>query len=221
MSSTLSSYKRLLPYARDHDRLLVAQLYLDEQEAKILWLNPRIEELKERQEELAQSILAKEAKLAETLVSTDIPEEQKGGLLEALAPEIQKMKNHLDGLKKRANDHIVAREQAQANLSCRQKVEDLLKMLYSSAFDGETPEFPQEDKLEALVDAAKIECARCLKENMTLKEHGRQVSHMNEVMAKLEKLMELENDPAFEQDTQVADNAPLEARWGEAFKVPV
>ncbi|KAG8706254.1 hypothetical protein FRC08_001174 [Ceratobasidium sp. 394] len=207
MSSTPSSYKRLLPYARDHDRLLVAQLYLDEQETKILWLNPRIEKLKERQEELAQSILTKEAKLTETQASSDIPEPQKAGSLEALATEIQEMKNHLDGLKKRVNDHIVAREQAQANLSCRQKVADLLRMLYSSAFDGETPEFPHEDKLEALVNAAKIECERCLKETMTLKDHGRQVSYMNEVISKLEKLMELENDPAFEQDTQVADNA--------------
>ncbi|KAG8742095.1 hypothetical protein FRC10_002031 [Ceratobasidium sp. 414] len=219
MPSTLPASNRLLPFARDHDRLLVALLYLDHQEFGISILNRRIERLKLRQAWLAQCIIFKEAKMAEIQASRDIPEEQKREFLGALVEVIRTARNGIDEARRYTDNVTVERDQAQANLSHRQKVSRLLANLYSSAFNGDTPEFPHEDRLEALVAAAELESAKCFQANDTLADQGRRVLQMNGIIGELAKLLEHVHLSIRARDGQAVEYALLENRWREALRL--
>ncbi|KAG8795586.1 hypothetical protein FRC12_012325 [Ceratobasidium sp. 428] len=155
-ASAPSPFKRLLPYARDHDRLQLALLYIDYEAAKLKSMDWDLDWLKRKQIEEEGFVMQHAQKLAEVEALYE-----RGGtewsLLEQLNDRVQRMKEDLGSTKERFNQMSTARDQAEKHVSYRPQLLELIQELYSSAFDGETPEFPHEDSLEALVRDARAD----------------------------------------------------------------
>ncbi|CAE6449203.1 unnamed protein product [Rhizoctonia solani] len=180
----ITESSRLIPYAKDHDRLQLALLYidteihqdvLDEFEA----LRKEEETIRQKLEELSE---AKGAKILEYM--NDIHPGKyvdSSGQKNILGTrgQVNQRRESLIEQHGRDRENIFVMEQSAMNdlaavLERIKKLEDThsklyehiaqrgeilksIEELYATAFNGDTPEFPHEDKLELLVEVTEIE----------------------------------------------------------------
>ncbi|KAG9095702.1 hypothetical protein FRC06_009515 [Ceratobasidium sp. 370] len=153
---------RLLPYAQEHDRLQLALLYLEHEESELGNVNSDLERLNKRQGQLKDCLPIIEGEIAKLRARDDDGrEEQRDALLGWFIREDQRARKELELIEERISKKSATRDQAQERLSHRPRIQGLIEELYSSAFTGETPEFPHEDVVEALAWGAKQKYEQC------------------------------------------------------------
>ncbi|CAE6472392.1 unnamed protein product [Rhizoctonia solani] len=176
---------RLIPFAKDHDRLQLALLYIEAEcnrykETEVALNALRIDE------GIIQQCLEKYSKIREAKISQYIHKHHPANYIDSTGQPVEPISDNgftqnqgeikgwrdpemerafemeradLDALATIQN-RIKEIEEERARLSERAaQKEELLKLveeLYATAFDGATPEFPHEDQLEALVEIAEI-----------------------------------------------------------------
>ncbi|KEP47005.1 hypothetical protein V565_171720 [Rhizoctonia solani 123E] len=175
---------RLIPFAKDHDRLQLALLYIEAECNRYKGTEIALNALR-IDEGIVQQCLEKYSKTREAKINRYIHEHHPANYIDSTGqpvepissnkltqnqaeikawcdPEMERVfkmeRADLDTLATIQN-RIKEIEEERARLSERAtQKEELLKLveeLYATAFDGVTPEFPHEDQFEALVEIAE------------------------------------------------------------------
>ncbi|KAG8688346.1 hypothetical protein FRC09_012955, partial [Ceratobasidium sp. 395] len=109
-ASAPSPFERLLPYARDHDRLQLALLYIEFEAAKLKSMEWDLDWLKRKQIEEESLVMQHAQKLDQSAEAEALYE--RGGtewsLLEQLNDQAQRMKEDLESTKERFNQMSAA-----------------------------------------------------------------------------------------------------------------
>ncbi|KAG8702745.1 hypothetical protein FRC11_011221, partial [Ceratobasidium sp. 423] len=178
---------RLIPYAKDHDRLQLALLYLEAKCNRHKEVGDRLKILR-KDEEATRKSLEKISKLREAKIKQYLHEHHPAEYIDSTGqlvfPDIEGQTTQSKEEPGESHDqgpgmeHIFLMERSDAHalnaiLGMIKRFEDeqeilnkyvaqkevilkLIDELHSTAFDGDTPEFPHEDRFEGLVQVAKI-----------------------------------------------------------------
>ncbi|CAE6506134.1 unnamed protein product [Rhizoctonia solani] len=183
--STHPNLNRLIPYAKDHDRLQLALLYLEVECNRYKYAVDRLKSLREA-EETIQKHLQTISQIRDVKIMQYIQERHPAKYIDSsgqvVIPDFESQpaqnKEEPGGWHDEETEFVFSMEQTEVNAlkiildriayfeaekkslsECVAQREEILKLieeLHSTAFDGETPEFPHEDQLEALVQLAEI-----------------------------------------------------------------
>ncbi|KAG8729179.1 hypothetical protein FRC11_009349 [Ceratobasidium sp. 423] len=176
---------RFIPYAKDHDRLQLALLYLEDECNRYENAVARLEILRQDEENIRKSLEnisnLKEAKIKEyiherhpakyidstgqldfpdiesqTTQSKEEPGESHDQGMEHIFIMERCEVKALDAILKRIKYFEEEQEILREYVAQREEIVKLIEELHSTAFDGDTPEFPHEDQLEARAQVARI-----------------------------------------------------------------
>ncbi|KAJ1300596.1 hypothetical protein OPQ81_002250 [Rhizoctonia solani] len=179
---------RLLPYAKDHDRLQLALLYIEAESNRYTDNEAHLESLR-RDEETVRRSLKKLAETRESRIKDYIHERHPAKYIDSNGHEVvpddddldnptTKTKEELKEWRDPLMDYVFTTEKCETRvlthtlekikaveaeqrilserIAQKDEIMKLIEELRATAFDGDTPEFPHEDHLEALVGVAEI-----------------------------------------------------------------
>ncbi|KAH7333721.1 hypothetical protein B0J17DRAFT_721608 [Rhizoctonia solani] len=174
-----------LPYAKDHDRLQLALLYIEAECNRYKETGTQLKKLRTNVEIIQQS-LEKLSRIREATIKQYIHEHHPAKYIDSngqavdLDPDSQmpKSKEEFKARCDREMERVFSMERCELKALAfvqtkierieeqqkwldelviqKENILKLIEELHATAFDGDTPEFPHEDQLEALVEVAEV-----------------------------------------------------------------
>ncbi|CUA76162.1 hypothetical protein RSOLAG22IIIB_06118 [Rhizoctonia solani] len=176
--STPPNLARLIPFAKDHDRLQLALIHIEADCDRYRKTEKELKRLRNEEEKYRQR-LEQQSKTREDKINQYVHESRPGNYLDssgqlvgpASSDELGQSKEqpktwHDEEMEAYTRPLTITRkriketeDELKGSSECVAQKEEILKLieeLHATAFDGVTPEFPHEYQLQALVQVAEI-----------------------------------------------------------------